>query len=135
MNDNELRDKLAKEIILKESIICSHNEAIHDALESNAITGFKLGWDAARANPLQDEKRLWNENEELRQKLSMIEVKARRIGEKEEYQEIAEKLFYALDGLLFDTQHANHNCEDDGCPVAFAQTVLDEYKEKFLNKV
>ena len=54
MNDNELRDKLAKEIILKESIICSHNETIHEALESNAITGFKLGWVAARANELRD---------------------------------------------------------------------------------
>ena len=111
MNDNELRDKLAKEIILKESIICSHNEAIHDALESNAITGFNLGWDAARANPLRDEKRLWTENEELRK-------------ERDQLREAAEKLAEALEYAKKDpTWYANLTSK--------ASLALAEYRSKF----
>mgnify|MGYP003337543718 CR=1 FL=1 len=119
MNDNELRDKLAKEIILKESIICSHNEAIHDALESNAITGFNLGWDAARANPLRDEKRLWTENEELRK-------------ERDQFREAAEKLAEALFCAIRWTEVEPINkTENEWKDLAIARASLAEYRSKF----
>lgn len=48
-SDQDLRDELA--------------ENFHATFGEGA---FKAGWDAARANPLRDEKRLWDENEALR---------------------------------------------------------------------
>lgn len=53
MTDNELRDKLASE----------HSININP---SDTCEAFIAGWDAARENPLFDEKRIWDENELLR---------------------------------------------------------------------
>ena len=122
MNDNELRDKLAKEIILKESIICSHNEAIHEALESNAITGFKLGWEAARANPLQDEKRLWNENEELRKEREQLRDAAKILTTALEFY-ATRTVYERLNQFSGDNELSE--CSD------IAEQALEDYRSKF----
>lgn len=41
---------------------------------------------------------------------------------------IAEDLALALHKLLQDTQHSEHNCEDDYCPVKLGIEALSLYK-------
>ena len=39
---------------------------------------------------------------------------------------VNERLLRALEGLMKDTQHAEHNCADEDCPVATARVVITE---------
>lgn len=44
-----------------------------------------------------------------------------------------DKVVEALKGLLNDTQHSTHHCDDDGwCPVEHARKVLSKYEDKGL---
>lgn len=69
MTDSELKHKLANE------------HALSEGDNGNAEVSFCAGWDAARENPLRDEKRLWNENEELRKERNELRAEVERLKE------------------------------------------------------
>ena len=59
MNDNELRDKLAENYVDANEITDSEDGFTYSCNERlEAVRAYKAAWDAARANPLRDEKRL-----------------------------------------------------------------------------
>lgn len=43
--------------------------------------------------------------------------------------DVVKAMAEALDALLADTQHADHNCGDEQCPVDFARKKLAAYRE------
>ena len=50
------------------------------------------------------------------------------VAELKQERETSKNLAYALEELLLDSQHANHNCGED-CPVRVAEKALNEYKK------
>jgi hypothetical protein len=61
MSDQDLRDKLASEARPLGNLLSPYEQDL-----------WCDGWDAARANPLRDEKRLWDDCERLRKERDQL---------------------------------------------------------------
>ena len=111
MNDNELRDKLQKEWYEKAREARKNAVLLEEIENADQRGAYRNGW---------------QDGANWAYKLAIEETLQLR--------EVAKKLSDALDRLLFDTQHVNHDCGDEDCPVVFAQRTLDDYIENFMKE-